>query len=80
MYPSYFSYAQVPQQFSKISQQPAQPFPATRYFPVPPFMPPPPTPEQEIEALEAYKANPEEELQGVEARIKELGKHLTKKE
>jgi hypothetical protein len=35
-------------------------------------MPPPPTPEQEIEALEAYKAEIEEELKGIDARIKEL--------
>jgi len=50
------------------------------YFPVPPFVPPPPTPEQEIEALEAYKAEIEEELKGVEARISELRGALTKKE
>lgn len=33
------------------------------------------TPESEIEALEAYKADLEEELRGVEARIKELKEH-----
>jgi len=41
-------------------------------------MPPPPAPEQEIEALEAYKAEIEEELKGIEARIKELKESLTK--
>jgi uncharacterized protein YicC (UPF0701 family) len=41
-------------------------------------MPPLPTPEQEIEALEAYRADLEEELRGVEARIKELRESLTK--
>jgi len=41
-------------------------------------MPPPPTPEQEIEALEAYKTEIEEELKSIEARIKELRESLTK--
>jgi hypothetical protein len=41
-------------------------------------MPPPPTPEQEIEALEAYKAEIEDELKGIEARIKELKESLIK--
>jgi hypothetical protein len=35
-------------------------------------LPPAPTPEQELEALEAYKDELEEELKGIEARIKEL--------
>jgi hypothetical protein len=41
-------------------------------------VPSPPTPEQEIEALEAYKADLEEELKGIEARIKELRESSTK--
>jgi hypothetical protein len=45
-----------------------------------PFMPPQPTPEQEIEMLETYKAEIEEELKGVEARIKELRDLLAKKQ
>jgi hypothetical protein len=40
----------------------------------------PPTPEQEIEALEAYKVEIEDELKGVEARISELRGALPKKE
>jgi len=45
-----------------------------------PFIPPPPTPEQEIEALEEYKAELEEELKGIEERIKELRESLAKKD
>jgi hypothetical protein len=41
-------------------------------------MPPPPTPEQEIESLEAYKTEIEEELKSIEARIKELKEYLIK--
>ena len=76
-YPPY--YAQAPQQPSQSSQQPAQQFPVAPYLPAPPFVSPQPTPEQEVEALEAYKAEIEEETRGVEARIKEL-RELTKKE
>ena len=72
MYPPYLPYAQAP-------QQPAQQFPVAPYLPAPPFVSPQPTPEQEVEALEAYKAEIEEETRGVEARIKEL-RELTIKE
>lgn len=72
MYP----YFQVPQQPSQQSQ----PVPAAPYLPAPLFVTPPSTPEQEIEALEAYKANLEEELKGVEARLKELRESLTKRD
>jgi hypothetical protein len=77
MYPPYSPYQQVPQQ---PIQQPAQQLPAAPYYALPPFMAPPPTPEQEIETLNAYRAEIEEELKGVEARIKELKESLTKKE
>ncbi|MBC7219501.1 MAG: DUF5320 domain-containing protein [Hadesarchaea archaeon] len=71
----YFPYLQAPQQ----PLQPSQPLLAAPYLPVPPFVSPP-TLEQEIEALEAYKADLEEELRGVEARIKELRESMTKRE
>ncbi len=71
MYPPYPPHVQVPQQSPQPAQQPP-------YYPPPPFMPTPSTPEQEIEALEAYKAEIGEELKGIEARIKELGESLTK--
>lgn len=54
-------------------------YPSYPYAPAP-FMPPPPTPEQEIEMLEAYKAEIEEELKGIDARIKELRDLLAKKQ
>jgi len=75
MYPPYSQYVQAPQQ---TTQQPAQQPLVAPYYPLPPFVPPPPTPEQEIEALEEYKADIEEELKGIEARIKELRESLTK--
>ncbi len=78
MYPPYPPYVQAPQQPSQPAQQPAQQPPAAPYYPLPPFIPPPPTPEQEIESLEAYKAEIEEELKGIEARIKELRESLAK--
>jgi len=71
MNPPYLPYAQVPQQSSQTAQQPTQQPIAPFYQPVP-FVPTPPTPEQEIEMLESYKADLEGELRGMEARIKEL--------
>ena len=37
-----------------------------------PYKAPSPTPKEELEALEAYKSELEEELKGVEARVREL--------
>jgi len=66
-----YSLWQAPQQPSQTAQQPMP-------YPFPPFLLPPPTPEQEIQMLEAYKAELEEELKSVEARIKELKELATK--
>jgi len=71
MYPPYLPYAQAPQQSLQTAQQPTQQ-PIAPFYPPAPFVPPPPTPDQEIEMLESYKVDLEEELRGVEARIKEL--------
>ena len=78
MYPPYLPYVQAPRQPSQPAQQPTQQPLVAPYYPLPSFMPPPPTLEQEIEALEAYKAEIEEEFKGIEARIKELRESLTK--
>ena len=62
---------------------PAQwpPYPPSPWYPpvIPPYPyypPPPPTPEDELRMLEAYKRELEEELKSVEERIKELKKLL----
>jgi hypothetical protein len=75
MYPPYLPYVQAPQQ---PSEQPAQQPSAAPYYPLPPFMSTLPAPDQEIEALEAYKTEIEEELKSVEARIKELKDSLAR--
>lgn len=78
MYPPYLPYVQAPQQPPQPTPQPTQQPPAAPYYPLPPFAPLPPTPEQEIEALKAYKVEIEEDLKGIEARIKEQKESLTK--
>jgi len=78
-YAMYLPYSQTQQPAQTTQQSPQQQVPTTPYYPpVPMFFPPSPPPEQEIEMLEAYKSDLEEELRGVEARIGELKNLLEK--